>query len=81
MSSYTEEKLFVAASALWLSSTHKASVFSEINPVPPYFFFHLKFFLWKGPLTVKVRKKFIDQVLSCIRFSFEIRAHLGHLLA
>ena len=38
MSSYTEEKLFVAASTLLLSSTYKASVFSEINPVPPYFF-------------------------------------------
>ena len=28
----------VAASALSLSSAYKASVFSEINPVPPYFF-------------------------------------------
>ena len=51
----------VAASSLLLSSAYKASVFSEINPVPPYFF-HLKSFLWKGPLTVKVRKK------SSIRF-------------
>ena len=38
MSSYIEEKLFVAASALSLSSTYKGSVFSEINPVPPWFF-------------------------------------------
>ena len=37
MSSYIEEKVFVAASAHSLSSTYKASVFSEINPVPPYF--------------------------------------------
>ena len=66
----------VAASSLLLSSAYKASVFSEINPVPPYFF-HLKSFLWKGPLTVKVRKKFIDQILGYI----EIRAHLGHLFA
>ena len=78
MSSYIEEKLLVAAAALSLSSTYKASVFSEINHVPPYFF-HLKSFLWKGPLTVKVRKKFIDQILSYISFCFEIRAHLGHL--
>ena len=28
----------VAASALSLSSAYKASVFSEINSVPPYFF-------------------------------------------
>ena len=29
----------VAASALSLSSAYKASAFSEINPVPPSFFF------------------------------------------
>ena len=60
MSSYIEEKLFEAASALSLSSKYKPCVFSEINPAPPYFFslkIFLKFFLWKGPLTVKVRKK------------------------
>ena len=45
----------------------------------PYIFFHLKSFLWKGPLTVKDRKKFIDQILSYISFCFEISAHLGHL--
>ena len=38
MSSYVEEKSFVAASTLSLSYTYKASVFLEINPVPPYFF-------------------------------------------
>ena len=35
---YTEEKLSVAASALSLSSTYKASLFSEINAVSLYFF-------------------------------------------
>ena len=80
MSSYIEEKLFVAASTLSLSSTYKASFFSEINPVPPHFF-HLKSFLWKDSLAVKVRKTFIDQILSYISFCFEIRAHLGHLFA
>ena len=65
----------VAASALSLSSTYKASVFSEINLVPPYFF-HSKFFLWQGPLTVKVRKKIIVQILGYISFCFEKRAHL-----
>ena len=34
MSTYIKEKLLVAASALLLSSAHKAFVFSEINPVP-----------------------------------------------
>ena len=28
----------VAASALLLSSAYKASIFSEINPIAPYFF-------------------------------------------
>ena len=70
----------MGASALSLSSAYKASVFSEINPVPPYFF-HLKSFLWKGPLTVKVRKKIINQILGYISFCSEIRAHLGHLFA
>ena len=45
MRNYIEEKLFVAASALSLSSTYKAPVFS-VNPVPPYiYFFSLKIFL------------------------------------
>ena len=55
------------------------SVFSGINHVPPYFFY-LKFFLWKCPLTVKVRKKIIDQILGCISFYFEIRAHFSYNL-
>ena len=38
MSRYIEEKIFVAASSLSLSSTYKASVFAEIKPVPSYFF-------------------------------------------
>ena len=61
-----------------LSSTYKASVFSEISAAPRYFF-HLKSFL--SFLTVKVRKKCIDHILSYISFCFEIRAHLGHLFA
>ena len=56
MRSYIEEKLFVAASVLSSSSTYEASVFSEISLVPP-FFFHIKSFLWKGPLTVEDKKK------------------------
>ena len=52
----------VAASALLLSSACKAFVFSENSPLPSYFF-HLKSFLWKGLLTVKVREK-----KSSIRF-------------
>ena len=47
----------VAASALLLISAYKATVFSEINPVP-HTFFHLKSSLWKGPLAVEVRKKY-----------------------
>ena len=45
------------------------------------FFFHLKYFLWKGPLTVKIRKKFINQTLGCINFYVEMRAHIGHIFA
>ena len=71
----------MAASALSLSSTYKTSVFLEINPVPSYFFFHLKSFLWKGPLTVKARKTVINQILGYISFCIEIRAQLGHLFA
>ena len=70
----------MAASALSLSTAHKTSVFSEIKPAPPYFF-HLKSFLWKGPLRVKVRKKIIDQVLGYSTFCIETRAHFGHLFA
>ena len=70
----------MAASAVLLSTAHKTSVFSEIKPVPPHSF-HLKSFLWKVPLTVKVRKKIIDQILGYISFCVEIRAYLGHLFA
>ena len=70
----------MAASALSLISVYKTSVFSEINPYR-HIFVHLKAFLWKGPLTVKVREKMIDQVLGYISFCIEIRAHLGHLFA
>ena len=41
----------------------------------------VKSFLWKGPPTVKVRKKIIDQMLGHISFCFEIRAHLVRLFA
>ena len=70
----------MAASVLSLSSMFKTSVFSEINPVSTIFF-HLKPFLRTGPLTVKVRKKIIDQILGYISFCTEIRAQSGHLFA
>ena len=65
----------MAAAALSLSSTYKASVFSEINPVPPYFF-HLKSFLWEVPLTVKVKGPplLVNQILSYISFCFEAQS-------
>ena len=72
----------MSGSSLSLSSANKISVFSEINPVPNFFFFFdFKSFLGIGPLTVKVRKKFLDQMFGYIRFCFEIRAHVGHLFA
>ena len=70
----------VAAFALLLSSACKSFVFSENSPIAPYFF-QLKSFLWKGLLTVKVRKKIIDQILGYISFCFEIYAHLCHPFA
>ena len=79
MSSYIEEKLFVAASALSLSSTYKGSVFSEINPVPPYFFSLKLFPMERSSDSHKLEK--IEQILSYISFCFKIRAHLGHLFA
>ena len=48
----------MAASTLSLSP----NLFQKLTPYP-HFFFHLKSFLWKGPLTVKVKKK-----KSSIRF-------------
>ena len=54
----------MAASTLLLSFAYKVlSVFWEINHIPQCFFFHLKFFLCKGSLTVKIRKK-NDQILG-----------------
>ena len=69
----------MAASALLLRSAYKASVFSQIKPVPPYFF-HLKNFLWKVALTVKVRNNHRSD-FGLHQFCIEIRAHLGHLFA
>ena len=54
--------LMVAASALSLSSTYNA-------------FFHLKSLPREGPLTVKARKKIINQILDYMSF------HLDHLFA
>ena len=70
----------VAVYSLLLSSVYNASVFSDINPVPLYFF-HLRSFLWKELMTDKVRKTIIDQNLGYISFSFEVRAHLDNLFA
>ena len=50
---------------------HKKLLFSHKLISYPHILFHLKIFLWKGPLTVKVRKKFIDEILSYISFCFE----------
>ena len=44
-------------------------------------FFHLKYFLWKGPLTVKDRKIIIDQILGYISCCTEIHAHLRDFFA
>ena len=68
------------ASTLSLSSAYENSVFSVIYHLPP-FFFHLKSFLLKDPLTVKVRKEIINQILDYNSLCFEIRAHLSHLFA
>ena len=64
----------MAASTLSLSSAYKASVFSEINPVP-HIFFNLKSFLRKGPPTVKVRKKC---ALFCAPFHIINSSHNHH---
>ena len=56
-------------------------LFCRLKLTPnPHIFFHLKSFLWKGLLTVKVRTKFIDQILSYISFCFEIRVLLTFLI-
>ena len=54
--------------------------FQKVAPYP-HLFFPLNSFLWKGLLTVKVRKKIIDQILGYISFCFEAPAHLDHLFA
>ena len=66
----------MAPSALLLSVAYTASVFSDINPVPLYFF-------TQNPSYGKVLsqskfKKIFDQIWGYISFCFEIRAHLVH---
>ena len=56
----------------------QTSFFSEFNPVP-HFFFHLKSFQWRGPLTVKVRKNSSIRFWATSSFCIEIRAPLGHI--
>ena len=68
----------VTASALSLSSAYKASSFQKLTPYP-HVLFHVKSFLWKGPLAVKVRKNIFDQILGYISFYFEIFPQLGLL--
>ena len=80
MSSYIEEKLFVAASVLSLCSTYKASVFSEINPIPPYFC-SLKIFPMERSSDSQSQKKIYRPNFKLHQFCFEICAHLGHLFA
>ena len=63
-----------------LAIFQSASLPSTFNPMPPYFF-HIKSFQWKGPVTVKIREKVIDQTSGYSSFCFEIPAHLGHLFA
>ena len=74
------EQLLVSASLSRYVLHRKLSLFQKVTPYS-HIFFHLKYFLWKGPLRVKIRKKIIDQILGYISFYFEICAHLGHLFA
>ena len=48
--------------------------FSGINPICTHIFFNLKSFLLKCPLTVKIRKKIVDQILGYINFCLKICA-------
>ena len=73
------EYLLVAASTLSLSSAYKTSSFFQKLARYPHVFFQLQSFLWEGPLTVKVRKNIIDQILGCISLYIEMRAHLGEI--
>ena len=58
----------MTASALLLSSAHKASVFSEINPVPPLFFFTQNPSSGKVLWQSKLEKKIIDQIFATLVF-------------
>ena len=53
----------------------KLPFFQKLIPCP-HIFSQLKSFLWKGPLTVKVKK-----IWGSISFCFEIHAHLGYLIS
>ena len=48
----------MADSAVPVRSAYKSSIIPEINPVPTCCFC-LKSFLWKGPQTIKIKKKTI----------------------
>ena len=74
------EQLLVSASLSRYVLHRKLSLFQKVTPYS-HIFFHLKYFLWKGPLRVRLRKKIIDQILGYISSYFEICAHLGHLFA
>ena len=73
----------MAASVLLLSSVYKASVFSEINPVPH--FFHLKALLWKDIWQSKLEKIAVSvsvaQFLSYSSLCFQIQEHLNNRFA
>ena len=71
----------MAASSLSLISAYKASVFSEINPIPQYFF-SLKILPTERPTDRQSKKKISSiRLWASISFYFETRAHLVHLFA
>ena len=70
----------MATSGLLLTSTYKASVFSESYPTPPFIFFSLKVLPMERSSDSQSKKNIMDQILGFISFCFEIRSHLGHLL-
>ena len=70
----------MATSGLLLTSTYKASVFSESYPTPPFIFFFSLKVLPMERSSDSQSKKNMDQILGFISFCFEIRSHLGHLL-
>ena len=59
----------------------KLPFFSEINPVPPYFFALKILPMESSSESQSYKKKIMDQMFGYISFCFEIRAHLGHLFA